>query len=186
MGGDVAQVTWTSAHQDSVYQFATAPMVGVTVGKSSFYGRAAAGQPVSVVLRTSSGAVRGRAHLTVDARATGFTLIFRDGNGHSVPVRSGDRVTGDWATNATFDVPDMHFTPIPIYHLFYGWCMPNAPYTLTLLMAGYQAETTSGTTGANGETPLMQVSGHVKTGETMTLACALPTGDVVTFSQLVP
>ena len=183
-GGDTAAVTWTGAHLDTVARDARAQLAVVNLGKASISGAGTPGRVVHFTLRSSAGALRGKAQAVIDAQGA-FDLIVRDTSGHSVIIAAGDRVSGDWAGHQSVVVPEMHFTPISVYHWLYGWCMPNARY-LMLVRYGSAAAGGSGTTDSSGETQVLVAPGHVNAGETMVLTCAFGSGDQVVFSQRVP
>ena len=184
-GGDFAYVSWTDGLHDVVEVAPTAQLVEVTIGEAGVAGYLLPGATVTFELRTTTRVLRGSATVHGDAWGGEFGRDLRDAQGHLVPIRVGDRLSGDWARHVELVIPDMHFTFWPIYNWVFGWCLPDAPYLLEL-QGGDASVDAVGATDTHGETAAVAWSGRPRAGDHAFLDCLLPSTDSVSFSQVMP
>jgi len=185
-GGDRADAVWTSPSSDSVTLRMRIPFVEAWVGRARVSGFTAPYRSVTLVLRAGNGTVRGSAKARTGGGG-GFLLTFRH-NGIAVPVNDGDRITGNWATNAAYTVVAISAP----YSVSGNWvdaiCGRQSEVGVWGVWSNAAHPFFDGTThadGTTGEIDVGVVNHQLAVGDRVDLACGNANGDRTHLSETV-
>jgi hypothetical protein len=142
-------------------------------------------------LRTSAGAVRGRAYLAPGGSETYATGMFRTGAGTAVYPRAGDKVVGDFASDATLTVPAITVTADPGSDVVTLTCpgMTGQGAYISVRKADYSDSAyRSGTTNASGvRTWDVTADIDLAAGDVLYGKCRFDSGDeIVRHGRIAP
>jgi hypothetical protein len=185
-GADEAYLDWTDAQGDTTVRQLTAPYVRVMLGTAKIIGYALPGTTVHATLKNAGGTSIGSAQALAGSTGS-FTLKVKNGGGAAVPIRAGERLSGDWAGFVHFVVPQA--TATGSGSTISGKCAPNAPYALVLVFrdhSTYNATATTDATGSTGDIDITFTGETVQSGDPISIVCQMPSGDRVGRATTIP
>jgi hypothetical protein len=192
-GGDYVYVYWTSAHQDSVYNYAYFPYVSVTVGRSAFWGYTKPNQVASITLKHGS-TVKGTAKAVGNPNAGYFSADFRKANGSPALPEIGDTIVPSFG--AAITLVNISVAGQPSTDLVTGHCPANRPFEAYAHDPTYPYRANSysyqyGNASATGHVSADMSSGYYLTFDLMSadeviLSCTLGSGDIESISGFAP
>ena len=135
----------------------------------------------TITLMTPTDAVRGRAVVVGESQIGSFSGRFITSTGIGVNARMGDKVSGTFASDAAFTIPDVRVSADPATDILTGKCPPTRSYKMWARRANYSAQAT--VTGTSGPTGVFSrdvtATMNILSNDVLEVWCKLPTGDQV-------
>jgi hypothetical protein len=182
-GNDGVTVVLNKASGDEFATSGRVPYMSIRRASSAVIGSVNNGASATLKLRRPDGTLRATA--TLSWKTPGFDLngYFANSAGHLVAAKAGDKVVASFGSNATMVIPAITVAGDASTDTVTGHCIPNAPYQLTLHLAGGGSSTAYGVTDGSGN--VMDVMGGVEIDDSPTLTCRFPTGDQVSVNGFI-
>jgi hypothetical protein len=190
-GGDYFYVTWTSANNDAVRQYAIVPFVQVWIGRSVMEGYGKPDALETATLKTGSGVLRGKAKAVASHVQRILFGSFHTSTGAAAYARATDKVTSTTGSDSSFTVPTLTSNPDPATDTVSGTCLPNrtvmvigTDLTYSRTPSYVYAYTTSAADGTFS-VDLSAVNGFDLTGgDQVDISCSTAAGDVISKRKI--
>ena len=179
-GSDELEVLYQNSHGDSFYARTIAPYMEVRHPNQVFVGCLPQGT-TTVKLRKSDGTVRATRALTATRDCSGEVGSFRR-NGAPVNINVGNRVTADFASDASLTWPAMSVDGSG--SILSGHCIANSRFVVFVQRAS-SSSPFEGTTNASGDFS-HAVGWTFKSGDRLDLICETTRGDRVRRARTLP
>ena len=169
VGSDYYTVSNTAGY---VHVLRASPLIDGVLGQS---------RSATITLMTATNAVRARAVVVGESATGSFNGRFITTTGIPVNARLGDKVSGSFASDAAFTIPDVRVSADAATDVVTGKCPPSRSYKLFARRANYSQQVTrTGTSGPTGVfTRDLTGSLDIVAGDVLEVWCKLPTGDQV-------
>jgi hypothetical protein len=177
-GTDLFQVSYQSTHGDSFTRQARAPWMVIQARNHIEVGCQAKGT-TTVKLRKSDGTLRASKSLAV-ATECGFASGSFRKNGHAVNIATSNRVSADFASDASLTWPAMSVGGSGT--MLFGRCLKNAPWKVSFQRSS-GGDNVRGTTDANGDFSVDVGAPAFQSGDQLDLFCESTRGDFVRLAR---